>query len=127
MNSLHQPSKWQIAQFVMSLAILGALGLVSWRLAELGERDGSGAISPGIMTNRIFAEVRILRRNPNLLFDNQPVESKEEFESYRQTQARMVKSQFVLNAALRDPIISRSNLLKDEPHPLKYLEEHIEV
>lgn len=127
MNSIQQTSKWQIAQFAVSLAILGALGLVSWRLAELGERDGSGAISPGVMKNRSFAEVRILRRNPNLLFDNQPVESKEEFEIYRQTQARMVKSQFVLNAVLRDPEIARSELLKDEPHPLNYLEEHIEV
>lgn len=127
MISISQVSKWQVAQLSLSLAILGALILVSWQLSENSQRDSGGAISPSVMKNRIFAEVRILRRAPYLVFDDQHAESKEEFEIYRQTQARMVKGQFVLNAVLRDPEISRSNLLKDEPHPMRYLEEHLEV
>ena len=39
----------------------------------------------------------------------------------------MVKSPFVLSAALRDPAIANLELLKDQPQPFKFLEDRLEV
>ena len=86
------------------------------------DADKSRAIA-----NRAFAEVLIFRQRPRLIGDQQDIESREQFEVYRQTQARMIKSPFVLAAALRNPAIANLNLLKDQPHPEKILEERLEV
>ncbi len=72
-----------------------------------------------------FAELRILATPSKLLFTSH--ESGTAFEVYKQTQMRMVKSQFVLNAALRDKEIAQCSLLRDEPYPLEWLEKNISV
>ncbi len=72
-----------------------------------------------------FAELRILAAPATLIFESQ--ESRTQFEVYKGTQMRMVKSQFVLNAALRDKEIAQCSLLRDEPYPLEWLEKNVSV
>jgi len=78
--------------------------------------------------DRAYAEVLIKRYPPRLLPGPLQFElPAQEFEVYCQTQRRMVKSPFVLNAVLRHPEIARLSLLKDQPHPFEFLEERLEV
>ncbi len=79
------------------------------------------------IANRASAEVLISRHRPHVIGDRAEVESPDEFEVYRQTQSRMVKSPFVLAAALRNPAIANLELLKGQPHPAKFLEERLEI
>jgi capsular exopolysaccharide synthesis family protein len=51
----------------------------------------------------------------------------ERFEVYRQTQTKMIKSPFVLNAAVRDEELAKLSILMDEPHPIDWLEQHITI
>lgn len=64
---------------------------------------------------------------PCVLSENSKSPTREEFEVYRGSQARMVKSQFVLNAALRTPGIASSSLLRDAVDKIAFLEENLEV
>jgi hypothetical protein len=84
--------------------------------------------SRAIEKNRAYAEFLVLGNPHHLLPGSLGLElPAQDFEVYRQTQARMIKSPFVLSAVLRDPMITRLNLLKDEPHPFEFLEERLEV
>jgi hypothetical protein len=76
---------------------------------------------------RAYAEVHITPSPRVLLPQTDEAAPAENFEVYRQTQAHMVKSPFVLNAALRDGDIAKCELLRDQPHAMDYLDEHIEV
>lgn len=80
-----------------------------------------------ISKSRAFAEVRIFRKRLKVLNDHSEPESREDFEVYRGTQMRMVKSQFVLNAVLRDPEISKSSIMRDQADKIAFLEENLEV
>jgi hypothetical protein len=82
------------------------------------------------------AELHVAREQPRVLADVYPGhrESDAEFESYRRAQARMIKSQLVLHAALQEPFdpknpdsptVGNLRLLKDCPDPLAWLEAHL--
>ncbi len=73
-----------------------------------------------------YSELHIKSVPTRLIFDNMQ-ESRTQFEIYRQTQSRMVKSPFVLSAALRDPDIARLNILRDEPYPFEWLEKNLQI
>ncbi len=72
-----------------------------------------------------YAELHIRSSPQKLIWDAK--ETGTQFDVYRQTQQRQVKSQFVLNAALRDPKISKLSTLIDEPHQLEWLEKNVSV
>jgi hypothetical protein len=57
----------------------------------------------------------------------QPREDKEAVEEYRSTQAALVKSRLVLNAALRNPKVVALTILRDLPEPIEWLEDHLQV
>jgi hypothetical protein len=84
--------------------------------------DGSRDVS-----DRVFAEVMIFRHSPQMLSDRSRFEPLEEFEYYRQTQAAMAKSPFVLLSVLRNSEIANLSLLRDQAQPLKFLEDQLEV
>ncbi|HLJ12576.1 MAG TPA: hypothetical protein VKU82_15385 [Planctomycetaceae bacterium] len=74
----------------------------------------------------VSAELRIDR--PAIQQGGKEFEASEKTtETYRQTQGRMVKSVFVLNAVLRKPEIAELQVLANEVHPLEWLERNIEV
>lgn len=76
------------------------------------------------LTYTAYAELHIKQTQETLLSSHH---SGDRFEVYRQTQSKMVKSPFVLNAAMRDQELARLSLLKDEPHPLDWLEQSLSV
>jgi hypothetical protein len=84
--------------------------------------------SLAIAKNRAYAEVLIKVHPHRLLPGSLEFElPAQDFEVYRQTQVRMVKSPFVLSAVLRDPAIANLKLLKGQPQPFEFLEERLEV
>lgn len=52
---------------------------------------------------------------------------KSAFETYKQTQATLIKSTFVLRTALRPPEISQLSTLAQHPKPVEWLEKHIKT
>jgi hypothetical protein len=82
------------------------------------------------------AQLHVAREQPRVLADVFPGhrDSDAEFESYRRTQATMIKSRLVLNAALQEPskaddpdstAVGNLKLLKDQPDPFAWLEAHL--
>jgi hypothetical protein len=113
-NSSKPPSVTVVLAFFIALSVIFGAG---WFQASLR----STAIA-----DRVSAEVFISRHRPRVIGDPE-IEPAEVFEIYRQTQGRMVKSQFVLSAVLRNPAIANLELLKEQPQPFKFLEERLEV
>jgi capsular exopolysaccharide synthesis family protein len=54
-------------------------------------------------------------------------ESKADFQSYQRTQIALVKSRFVLNAALRDPEVASLSLVRDPIDPISWLQRELLV
>lgn len=77
------------------------------------------------LTYTAYAELRVHSVAPKVVFE--PHESRQQFEVYRQTQSRMIKSPFVLSAALRDPKVAKLSVIRDEPHPVDWLEQNVSV
>ena len=62
---------------------------------------------------------------PRVLFET--ADTKNNFGSYQKTQIALIKSRFVLNAALRQPKVANLALLKEEPDPVEWLAKHLEA
>src|SRR5262249_10503754 len=58
---------------------------------------------------------------------DQPHVSDSDYETYRQTQAVLVKSRLVLNAALRNPKVANLPLLLQQKDPVAWLKDAIQV
>src|SRR5262245_34596944 len=54
-------------------------------------------------------------------------ESRSDFQSYQRTQIALVKSRFVLNAALRDPEVASLSLVRDPIDPIGWLQRELLV
>jgi polysaccharide biosynthesis transport protein len=73
----------------------------------------------------VFSELRIFAVHQKLIFDT--AEARAGFDIYKQTQAQLVKSPYVLNAALRQPNVSRLTIITEQPHPVQWLESEIAI
>ena len=85
-------SKLKFLCWLLVLALLaGGAAAVAWRAGLFGKRYTA------------TAQVLVERLNPRIL--SQPAEKDDtaEFECFRETQMQLIKSRFVLTAALRDP------------------------
>jgi capsular exopolysaccharide synthesis family protein len=70
-----------------------------------------------------FSELYIKELEPSVI---QPrTESPAHFHAYKQTQAQLVKSPFVLATAIREPSIASTSILRNEPHPEEFLESKL--
>lgn len=72
-----------------------------------------------------FAELRISSVRDKLLFDT--FEKRAAFNTYKQTQMRRIKSPYVLHAAIRDPEIANLATIRNQEHPVAWLEQNIGV
>jgi hypothetical protein len=54
-------------------------------------------------------------------------ETEEEFDAYRKTQVQLIKSPFVLTAALRRPEISKLEAVRNKDDQVGWLQERIQV
>lgn len=105
---------------VIVLIVLAALGGMALLItgAALGELAGG-------QTNGVFAEIRI--RPPQQLLLDAEIEHQGRFEVYRQTQARLIKSVFVLQRAIRSPEIAQLELIRRQSRPVDWLDENLTV
>ena len=72
-----------------------------------------------------FALLRVASVEPRLVF--QTAETNSDFATYRRTQMALIKSRFVLNAALRKPNIAALPMVRKETHPVQWLEDAVQV
>lgn len=72
-----------------------------------------------------YALLKIDENAPRLVFST--AEGEDDFFTFRQTQTALVKSRFVLNAALRKPGISDLQTLQGIAHPVEWLQKCLKV
>ncbi len=70
------------------------------------------------------AEIHIHEIPDRILFQ---IEDTGGFNTYKQTQMRLVKSLYVLSAALRDPEIAQLSMVRERERPIEWLQEKLEV
>ena len=71
------------------------------------------------------ALLRVLEYQPTVLKSVDQTDS--DFETFQNTQVQLITSQYVLSAALRDPLISQLRILRDEEDPIIWLQKHLRV
>ena len=93
-----------------------------------------GAIVGGLMLflipenyeARALLRVR-MNREQLLNTRNSSIVSQQEYATYKQTQAALMASPYVLNAAIRSPEIQALGIISGEEHPVAYLEDELRV
>jgi polysaccharide biosynthesis transport protein len=70
--------------------------------------------------------VRVLNTDP-IVHSKEDLQGRNDFAIYLKSQAAMIKSQFVLTAALRDPSVAALPMLKEQSDPVRFLEEELRV
>ncbi len=74
---------------------------------------------------RAEAMLRMAKEPPRMIFTTQ--EQPLDFETFKQDQRAYLKSQIVLNSALRDPEIAKLPLLQELKDPIEWLEKNLEI
>lgn len=76
-----------------------------------------------------YALLQVASTPTSIAQQNDPMRSKSDFVTYLKTTAQLIKSEFVLNSALSDPKYKINELptLKEQPDPIKYLDEKLQV
>lgn len=72
-----------------------------------------------------FALLRVAAVEPRLVFKT--VEDQGDFHTYLKTQMALLKSRFVLNAALRRPGVAELGIVRAQKHPVEWLEKAVTV
>lgn len=72
-----------------------------------------------------FSELRVSSVGQKILFTT--AEAEAGFGTYKETQARLISSPFVLNTAIRDPEIAKLPTLQDQERPTDWLEKQLQV
>ena len=73
-----------------------------------------------------YSLVRVYSTDP-VLHAKEDVQGRNDFAIYLKSQAAMIKSNFVLTSALRDPNVAALQMLREQPDPVRFLEEELRV
>jgi len=73
-----------------------------------------------------YSLVRVFSTDP-VVHSKEDVQSRNDFATYLKTQAAMMRSHFVLTAAMRDPNVAALSMLREQPDPVRYLEEELRI
>jgi hypothetical protein len=73
-----------------------------------------------------YSIIRVAPQDPRIYYNDDP-HGRNDFASYLKTQANMLRSHFVLAAAIRDPEIAALPMLKAQEDPVRYLEEELQT
>ncbi len=73
-----------------------------------------------------YSLVRIFSADP-VLHSTENREGRGDFTIYLKSQSAMIKSNFVLTAALRDPNVAALPMLRDQADPVRFLEEELKI
>ncbi len=79
------------------------------------------------VNSEAVALLRVSMAQQQVLRDKMNTNDQRQYEVYKQTQAALVKSPYVLSAALRPPEIQNLSVIKSEPKPLALLEKELNV
>jgi polysaccharide biosynthesis transport protein len=85
---------------------------------------GAYAVIPAKYTT--YSIIRVAPQDPRIYYNEDP-HGRGDFASYLKTQAGVLRSHFVLNAALRDPEIAALPMLKAQEDPIRFLEEELQI
>jgi hypothetical protein len=108
--------RFVLASFLFACTA-AAGSLVIWNLPARGAAQES--------VKRPRALVQIARQPPKVL--SAPVENAEDYARYLKTHITLIKSQLVLNGALRSNEVSRLPAIKSQTDPVAWLQENLEV
>jgi capsular exopolysaccharide synthesis family protein len=73
-----------------------------------------------------YSIIRVSPQDPRIYYNEDP-HGRGDFASYMKTQAGVLRSHFVLTAALRDPEVAALPMLKAQDDPVRYLEEELQI
>ncbi len=73
------------------------------------------------------SQLRIAAEDAPLVFDTADRSGQTRFDIYKRTQRQLLKSRFVVAAALRDKEVAQLPIIRDEIDPVVWLETHIDV
>src|SRR5262245_58843664 len=73
-----------------------------------------------------YSIVRVSPQDPRIFFNEDP-HGRGDFASYLKTQAGVLRSHFVLTAALRDPEVAALPMLRAQDDPVRFLEEEMQI
>src|SRR5262245_7123806 len=73
-----------------------------------------------------YSIIRVAPQDPRIYFNEDP-HGRGDFASYLKTQAGVLRSHFVLTAALRDPEVAALPMLKEQVDPVRFLEEELQI
>jgi polysaccharide biosynthesis transport protein len=73
-----------------------------------------------------YSIIRVSPQDPKLYFNEDP-QGRGDSASYLNTQAQLLRSHFVLTAAIRDPQVAALPMLRSQPDPVRFLEEELVV
>jgi polysaccharide biosynthesis transport protein len=85
---------------------------------------GAYSIIPAKYTT--YSIIRVAPQDPRIYYNEDP-HGRSDFNSYLKTQAGLIRSHFVLTAALRDPEVAALPMLKEQPDAVRYLEEELQI
>ncbi|WP_020470503.1 tyrosine-protein kinase domain-containing protein [Zavarzinella formosa] len=92
----------------------------------LGGGLGMAAYSTIPAKYTTYSIIRVSPQDPRIYYNEDP-QGRSDFASYLKTQAGMLRSHFVLNAAIRDPEIAALPMLREQPDPVRFLEEELVI
>jgi polysaccharide biosynthesis transport protein len=70
--------------------------------------------------------VRVFSDNP-VMYAQENAQARNDFATYIKTQANLIRSHFVLTAALRDPVVAALPMLREQADPVRFLEEELKI
>ena len=69
--------------------------------------------------------LRVRMQDVQLLGPSNRMANEREYEVFKQTQAALLTSPFVLNAALRDPAVQATSIMQGEENPIEFLSDNL--
>src|SRR5262245_30777539 len=85
---------------------------------------GAYSVIPAKYTT--YSIIRVAPQDPRIYCNEDP-HGRSDFASYLKTQAGVLRSHFVLNAALRDPEIAALPMLRAQGDPIRFLEQELQI
>ncbi|HVK11876.1 MAG TPA: hypothetical protein VM597_24095 [Gemmataceae bacterium] len=73
-----------------------------------------------------YSIIRVSPQDPKLYFNEDP-QGRSDASSYLNTQAQLIRSHFVLTAAISDPQVAALPMLRSQPDPVRFLEEELVI
>lgn len=108
--------------FRTRFGLLLAGGLASLLcLTACGARTAQGVSPPPSV------EFRVFRNKPTMLSDSAQPTSDADFEIYRERLKSAMLSPYVINATLRQPNVSKLQLIERQPHPVAWVRSQLAV